>query len=111
MNEIEEEEDEEPEPEPEITTQVTDYSEIIARDFFDFLSQRQSAIGASRSRIRAKAEMIDEPTTSNSIKDEYIPADDDEELMYMHDDDNELPQKKQKTKSKTTTRRSKKKLK
>jgi hypothetical protein len=38
MNEIEEEEDEEPEPEPEITTQVTDYSEIIARDFFDFLS-------------------------------------------------------------------------
>jgi hypothetical protein len=38
MNEIEEEEDEEPEPEPEITTQVTDYSEIIVRDFFDFLS-------------------------------------------------------------------------
>ncbi|CAF0915646.1 unnamed protein product [Adineta steineri] len=101
------EEEQEQEPEPETTI------------------QRRSSIGESRSRIRAKAEMIDRPTT---IKDEYVLNDDDITAAADDDDDddddeynkfmsmnktnvvNEISHKKQKaTKSKTTTRRSRKK--
>jgi hypothetical protein len=77
-------------------------------------TQTRSSIGESRSRIRAKAEMVDQPTTMNSIKDEFFnndDDDDDDQLMDMNVDDNGISQKKTKTKSKTTTRRSKKKFK
>ncbi|CAF4099805.1 unnamed protein product, partial [Rotaria sp. Silwood2] len=103
MEKLDEPTEPEPEPEPETIT------------------KRRSSIGESRSRIRAKAEMIDRPTTKASIKDEYMHDDDDNDdeynnLMYMnthHDDDddddnNEMPRKKQTTKSKTKTRRSRK---
>ncbi|CAF3336205.1 unnamed protein product [Rotaria sp. Silwood1] len=86
------------------------------------VTKRRSSIGESRSRIRAKAEMIDRPTKKTSIKDEYMHDDDDDDdddaynqLMYMNtndndddDDDDEIPRKKQTTKSKTKTRRSRK---
>ncbi len=50
----------------------------------------------TRSRTRAKAEMIDQPTTTTSIKDEYIQddvddADDDndyDQMMYININDN-----------------------
>ncbi|UJR33448.1 hypothetical protein I4U23_020893 [Adineta vaga] len=39
-------------------------------------TQRGSSIGESRSRIRAKAEMVEQSSTSTSIKEEYILFDD-----------------------------------
>ncbi|CAF2066647.1 unnamed protein product [Rotaria magnacalcarata] len=82
------------------------------------ISKRRSSIGKSRSRIRAKAEMIDRTTTTTSIKDEFMgdEGDNDEaddefnQSIYMNNiDNNEVPRKKQTTKSKPKQRRSRKK--